>query len=263
MLVYRDDFLDIYYPLCYKEIAHFSIGDFEDDFFAEYVETPMFRFNYTTSIIIHNKILPNSNPHYILAFCIYPQIRPFGGGSLPRHCNCTICMLADGSEYDFLSAFKEIKSYTNIDVNRFVNKPIVVLGKLAEQGDVNALMQLARIYKHMREYERQNYSRYNINGDFSVVEKWYKKLALKGHVGAIYWLGLYYSDEKNINHDYRSAVKCFQYIIKQEDPPIKSLYILGELYRDGKGIEQNIEEANRLFKSIEASRSHDGCTIQF
>jgi uncharacterized protein len=124
----------------------------------------------------------------------------------------------------------------------------------AEQGNREAISQLADIYMDLlslsySDYdEAEEWSQWSSWGErYKKAAKWYKLAAEQGNSIAQAHLGDAYYKGKGVPQNYKEAVKWWEKSRLRE-------YSLGEAYRDGKGVVQNHVMAHMHF-NVDASET--------
>jgi len=74
--------------------------------------------------------------------------------------------------------------------------------------------------------------------------KWFKKAARKGNTYAKLYLGLILIYEDQLGQSYYQAAKWLKEAAEDEDP--RAMRELGLLYASGKGVDEDMTEAQRL-----------------
>jgi TPR repeat protein len=74
--------------------------------------------------------------------------------------------------------------------------------------------------------------------------KWFKKAARKGSTNAKLYLGLILIYEEQLGQSYWQAAKWLKEAAQDDDP--RALRELGLLYASGKGVDEDMAEAQRL-----------------
>ena len=97
------------------------------------------------------------------------------------------------------------------------------LRPLAEQGDAEAQIGLARMY----------FLGQGVSQDYDKAMKWLQNAAEQGHAIAQFRLGIMYDDGQGVPQDYAEAMKWYRKAAEQGDAI--SQRILGGMYYDGRG----------------------------
>ena len=113
---------------------------------------------------------------------------------------------------------------------------LIELKALASRGSLMSMLYIASAYKEGKGTE--------VN--ISQAEEWYKRAGDGGVSLASYKLGRLYLEEK----DYSRAKEVFMLGASQDYMP--SLNMLGIMYRDGEGVEKNIDKAKDFFERASA-----------
>lgn len=69
----------------------------------------------------------------------------------------------------------------------------------------------------------------------------FKEIADTGHAEATTMVGVLYSNELFVGHDYEKAIAYLRLAVERGDN--EAFSALGEIYRDGRGVEQNGDKA--------------------
>ena len=116
---------------------------------------------------------------------------------------------------------------------RWQNKALESWRQLANAGDVNAMLQLARLAE-------------NEDCDKEEAAKWYRKAAENGNATAQFKLALCYSRGEGVEEDGEVAA---QWMLKaaEQGADAEAQWYMGRFYQDGKGVELNPTEAVKWF----------------
>ena len=116
---------------------------------------------------------------------------------------------------------------------RWQNKALESWRQLANAGDVNAMLQLARLAE-------------NEDCDKEEAAKWYRKAAENGNATAQFKLALCYSRGEGVEEDGEVAA---QWMLKaaEQGAAAEAQWYMGRFYQDGKGVELNPTEAVKWF----------------
>jgi hypothetical protein len=103
--------------------------------------------------------------------------------------------------------------------------------RAAEAGDANAQLALSMLYKQGNGVEQ----------DLSQSTEWLKKAVKSGSPEATFQLAVAYYQGNGVQQDYQRAAKLFKEMAKKGNPDAQ--YNLAIMYRDGKGVSQSIAES--------------------
>lgn len=105
-----------------------------------------------------------------------------------------------------------------------------LLQAAAETGEVLAMTILGDLYRRGRGTDK----------DLSAAESWFRRAAVRGHIGASNALGLLLIEDIDPN-DYVSAAHAFRETADRDDPT--GQWMLGRLYLTGQGVPQDRDKA--------------------
>ena len=105
--------------------------------------------------------------------------------------------------------------------------------KLAEQGDAEAQLYLATLYK-IGDLDNVKVDKV----DYKEALKWYRLAAEQGDVSGQNCLASMYQSGEGITQDYKEAVKWYRLAAEQGDKYAQ--WRLGKMYEKGEGVEQDI-----------------------
>ena len=134
---------------------------------------------------------------------------------------------------------------------------ITTLIKLADEGDVDAQVQLALMYKAgftevlcaaipfnaKKEIQR---CRKDYPSNYKEALKYFKMAAEAGDAVAQTHMGWFYDKGEGVKQDYNAALKWYRMAAAQDYPAAEDL--LARMYRDGHGVPPNYSLAAELFK---------------
>lgn len=122
-------------------------------------------------------------------------------------------------------------------VRRNASEAIRWFRKAAENGDDDAAYELGVMYGGEK----------GVQPDYAESVKWYRRAADKDNGLALFALGrLYRQGEGGVDKDYAQAIELFRKAALGGFPPgVRSM--VGEMYRDGMGVETNYVEAYAYF----------------
>lgn len=157
----------------------------------------------------------------------------FGYG-VPKNNTEAIVWLRKGAEQGDANAQKNLNELIALQ-NKEVAAPAIsdhktanqTLISLAEQGNVEAQLNLATIY-----FESQNYK------DAMV---WFQKAAKQGNAKAQYEIGFMYDGDCGVQQDYKVEMDWYRKAAKQDHAGAQ--YNIGLMYRDGEGVKKSNKEA--------------------
>lgn len=115
------------------------------------------------------------------------------------------------------------------------NMTINELQKQAEQGNVDAQLELASLYDNGQGVEQSR----------EKAVEWYTKAAEQGNATAQCILGSCYHDGLIVKQSYEKAVEWYTKAAEQGDATAQG--ILGDCYDSGQGVEQSYEKALRYY----------------
>ncbi len=92
-------------------------------------------------------------------------------------------------------------------------------------------------------------SLYYDKGDYRQAMRCYKKAAEVGSCCGMFWIGVMYKYGKGVELDYEEAFKWFRKVAETESSDAGTIYaLIGILYRHGRGIKMDKEEALQWFR---------------
>jgi TPR repeat protein len=134
------------------------------------------------------------------------------------------------------------------------------LGNLYDSG-IGALKDECKAFEmYLKAAEKGYYCQYSVTRYYMCVlknlEKWFywiRKFAIDGNVRSQYALADYYLyDPVNKN-----VVKAFKWCMKlANENRLRAYYLVAKCYRDGIGIDKDLEEATKWFKKYESSKTN-------
>jgi hypothetical protein len=116
------------------------------------------------------------------------------------------------------------------------NTELDELKALAEQGDVAAQHEVARIYDNGR----------GVSENDAEAVKWYRLAADQGYADAQYNLGIMYTKGLGVPEDFVEAIKWYRLAAEQENAEAQTN--LGAMYDSGKGVPENAAEAVKWYR---------------
>ena len=123
--------------------------------------------------------------------------------------------------------------------------------KSAEQGDIEAQIQLAKMYERGHKVAKNKHEAF----------KWYTKAAKQGNVDAQFKLGCMYRNGNGVEVNKQNAI--YWYGLAASKGHVKAQYYLGYMYDVGEGVTRNKLEAANWYRfadknGIEAAHLHLG-----
>lgn len=134
--------------------------------------------------------------------------------------------------------------YEGENIETDYEKAVYWITKSAEQGYAKAQYSLGMIY-----YKGENI-------DIDKAHEWFQKAAEQGHVKAQFKLGYMYYDIESML-DFEKARKWFQKAAEQNHP--ESQYFLGLIYKNGTGINRNIQISRQWMQKACNNGEQRGC----
>lgn len=154
------------------------------------------------------------------------------------------------------------------------------LSKLAEQGDVTVVRQLADYYFDEENYEKalelylkledQNDAEvlrrigfcYNVLDGGSKIFEYFLKSAQLGNARAQRSVGICYENGNGVEQSNEKAVEWYKKAMESGD--VASITCLGYCYEEGTGVEQSYEKANELYlKAAEQGNARAQCNLGY
>ena len=87
------------------------------------------------------------------------------------------------------------------------------------------------------------------NPDYENAFTWFKKAANTGDANAIAVIGNMYIEGLGVTKSYENAKECFDYLVESGNATYFDYYSLGYLYRNGFGVQADIDEAVKLYET--------------
>jgi TPR repeat protein len=124
---------------------------------------------------------------------------------------------------------------------------LVELKALADRGSIASMLYIAHTYRKLK-------------GDLPQSTEWYRRAMNAGSLIGAHELGRNYFDAKN----YLSALDAFK--VGEGNDYAPSIHMLGLMYRNGFGVEKDIDKARNLFERAAAlghahARGHLGVLL--
>ena len=113
--------------------------------------------------------------------------------------------------------------------------PIHALAEQAEQGNVDAQLELAFLYRNGQGVEQSH----------EKAVEWWNKSAEQGNATAQSVLGICYANGQGVEKAFEKAVEWYTKAVEQGDAVAQCN--LGECYEYGHGVEQSYEKALRYY----------------
>jgi TPR repeat protein len=132
-----------------------------------------------------------------------------------------------------------------VQAKDWIQEPLVVVQKAAEQGDAKAQHKLGGMY-YRGEGVAQNYSK---------ALTWYQKSAAQGNAAAQFILGTMFHFGRGVAQDYGQALAWYQKAAAQGNAAAQ--FILGFMYNQGEGVAQDYGQALAWYQKAAAQGDVD------
>lgn len=171
---------------------------------------------------------------------------------------------------------------------KFENETLEMINKMADEGDPEAINELAYRYFHGEGIEKNQAKAFelwvdlmlkgNIKAEYNVAlcflfgEGTFKdekqafdmlnKLANeKGHVKSIFYLGEIYHFGLGVDVDYEKAMFYYKEALKKEPHNLKAKYCIAYAYYAGTGVEKSYEQAYKMFYDLVHKDNYEEATF--